>query len=106
MVHLDEGYKIKRHIDQLRPSDVPKKNTVGKSVQFGPVTRNWYPLPNEAPATDPQQTTQPQVIQGPVQELQVPAVGEAQQPEGNQQSPRKSRRLRRPPAYLKDFVPK
>lgn len=58
MVHLDEGHIIKRHIDQLRATEVPQEKPAKKSVQFGPTTRNWYPLPAEA--SDSHQEVQPQ----------------------------------------------
>lgn len=35
MVHLDEGFHIKRHITQLRPSKVSNENYQEKTVRFG-----------------------------------------------------------------------
>lgn len=106
MVHLDEGYNIKRHIDQLRASGIRKENLERKSVQFGSVTKNWYPLPDHQQEVQLQQTQAPVTDPiEPAQDVQVPVsqeniAGESHQPL------RRSERLRRPPAYLNNFVPK
>lgn len=108
MVHLDEGYNIKRHINQLRLSEVLKENPERKSVQFGSVTRNWYPLPDhhQEVQLQPQQAQAPETV--PIllaQDIQVPVIQE--DISGRTQQPfRKSERLRRPPAYLNNFVSK
>lgn len=47
MTQLDEGYYIKKHINQLRPSGISKEKSERKSIQFGTVTRNWYPLSDD-----------------------------------------------------------
>lgn len=110
MVHLDEGYHIKRHINQLRPSKIPKGNSEEKSVHFGPITRNWYPLPNETSERQQEPRLQFQQVQVPetdlivpTQNTQAPAV-ENNTRETQQPVLRRSERLRRPPAYLKDSV--
>lgn len=111
MVHLDEGHIIKRHIDQLRATEVPQENPAKKSVQFGSTIRNWYPLPDEAP--DGQQEAQPQPREAQTPEAESMLPRQKQQttriqdtPERNQQSLHRSERARRPPAYLNDFVSK
>ncbi|KMQ91016.1 hypothetical protein RF55_9167 [Lasius niger] len=88
MIHLDKGYNIIGHINQLRPSKVLKENPERKSVQFGPVTRNWYPLPDHQQKVQlqPQQAQAPEADPIlPAQDIQVPVVqkgtsGKTQQP--------------------------
>lgn len=108
MIHLDEGYNIKRHINQLCPSEVLKENPERKSVQFGPVTRNWYPLPDHQQEVQlqPQQAQAPEADPIlPAQDIQIPVVQEGTS-ERTQQLLRRSERLRRPPAHLNNFVSK
>ncbi|XP_018376031.1 PREDICTED: uncharacterized protein LOC108769509 [Trachymyrmex cornetzi] len=114
LIHLDEGYLIKRHINQLRPSEAPKEKSERKSVHFGPVTRNWYPLLDNTPELQSRAEEQSHQIRTPAkdpapaaQNIQTP-IGESAIRESQGQNPplRRSERLRRPPTYLNNFVPK
>ncbi|XP_018401810.1 PREDICTED: uncharacterized protein K02A2.6-like [Cyphomyrmex costatus] len=114
LIHLDEGYLIKRHINQLRQSEVPKEKPERKSVHFGPVTRNWYPLLDNIPEPQPRTEEQPLQVQAPekdpvpaAQNIQTP-IGESAIRESQNQDPplRRSERIRKPPTYLDSFVPK
>jgi hypothetical protein len=111
-IKLDDGYICKRHINQLRKTEIPKK-----SVSFAPSTRPrddedstrqqvaaqfpWIGLPNvDTSLQQPDGRDNQDVPEQPIcQDAQkAPA-----QPEEDVQL-RRSTRLRRSPSYLHDFV--
>jgi hypothetical protein len=111
-VKLDDGYIFKRHLNQLRKTEIPKR-----SVSFAPCTKSkenddpthqqvavrlpWIGLPNlEANLQQPDGWNNQDAPAQPVQEDVQKASA---QPEEDVQL-RRSTQQRKPPSYLHDFV--
>lgn len=106
MIKLDNGYIFKRHIDQLRSTDIPPK----KSVSFAPEVveepnlKPENPAPNigdlvELPGNQPQHNIQQDNIEVP-----EPTADLAETSETPNLPMRRSARPRRQPPYLIDYV--
>lgn len=114
LVKLDDGYMLKRHIDQLKATRVQARKVhfdpaiENKSTQQPEENYHYYFVPAAAQNQTPiiQEPSQPpsQENRQPLQEVKT-APEENQPSHGDQQQViRRSQRSRNRPAYLREYV--
>ncbi len=103
LIQLDNGRTLKRHINQLRSTCVPRKVSFGP-IQYTSFPSRRVPRSNTTPTSDPleEQRVDPDPVGEPEQEP-VPVPGPPPQEVREPAPVRGSNRIRRAPARFQDY---